>query len=60
MSKESLLKEALLSFGGSAKVESLLEYMKEREPKITLEEIEKMVSKDPDFMKVGDKVIYMD
>ncbi|UXD22311.1 hypothetical protein IPA_03415 [Ignicoccus pacificus DSM 13166] len=60
MSRESLLKEALLSFGGSAKMESLLEYMREREPRITQEELERLIDRDPDFMKVGNRVIYMD
>jgi hypothetical protein len=58
--RRNLLKEAILSFGGSANIESIYNYMREREPKIEKEEIERMIERDPDYVKVGDKVLYLD
>ncbi len=58
--KRNLLKEAILSFGGSANIESIYNYIREREPKIEKEEIERMIERDPDYVKVGNKVLYLD
>lgn len=60
MSRRELLKEALMSFGGSAKIDRLVEYVKERDPKFDEDEVVRILSKDPEYLVMKDKVIYLD
>ena len=60
MSRRELLKEALMSFGGSAKLDRLIEYVEERDPSFRKDELMKMLSKNPEYLVKGDEVIYLD
>ena len=60
MSRRELLKEALMSFGGSAKLDRLIKYLEERDPNFRRDEILKMLNRDPEYFVKGDEVIYLD
>ncbi len=58
--KEKLLIEALLSHNGKAEIDNVVEYMKERSPKVTRGDVEDLAERSSRVIRVGNTLYLND